>query len=96
VVRKEEVLKGLEREMQKRHMTYKELSSRLGYTQQTLHRKRRGTIITTLDDLHKIAEILGCSIPDLLQANENPTESTGAVSELENIFGGGEPDAGSN
>lgn len=79
MTRKKEVLVGLEREMKKRHMTYKELSSRLGYTQQTLHRKRRGTIITTLDDLHKIADILECSIPDLLMVNENPPESTGAA-----------------
>jgi len=61
-----ETLKGLKAKVKEKGITWQELAQGMGVTYQTLHRKRRGLIAFTLSDLEKIAQVLGCSVDDLL------------------------------
>jgi transcriptional regulator with XRE-family HTH domain len=72
------VLKGLDVAVKKAGMTYRDLSSRVGYTYPTLYRKRSGQMGVTLEDLRRLSEILGCTISELVDGFErNPIPPKG-------------------
>ena len=52
--------------MARRDMTQQALAAKLGMAQQSLSRRLRGETLFTVDDLLRIAEILGVAAADLL------------------------------
>lgn len=75
----------------KNRMTLAEVAEKMGYSLNTVWRHEAGRQGVVLESLGSYASIYGCRISDLIDTN--PPETTGAVSELENIFGGGNQDA---
>jgi len=74
------ILKGFDAAVKRKGMTISEVAEQLGSERTSLYRKRVGERKFSLNDVVKLAEILDCSIQELVYGfDANHLEPTGAV-----------------